>query len=209
MFFLIKILVKLFCLFRLKNLVVRLIVVVSTNIISLVGKNRDWAYSADEKIVVWAKKRIEKPLKLHYRLRVILIIFVILIYVSAILPDLQISNYLDDSLVDKVSTVKQTFQSWESKVSSGYLDYQPLFGKEEKIYIRIRKGSPKKIKVYEKVSKKAKVIKKTGTKNIEYLDEVKKANNKYWFKVRLEEDGIEGWILEDVVDKEQMGDLLG
>lgn len=135
---------------------------------------------------------------------------IVFLYIIAALPDLPISAYLDDGLVSKVSVAKQTFQSWESRISNGYSNYLPLFSKieEGKVYIQVKKDLAEKVKIYKNASKKSKVLIKAGKDGIEYKDKFKKAGKKYWLKVYSEKDDVDGWIPEDVVDGAQLKYLV-
>ena len=121
-FIIFKIFKKFFVFIKFKDLLIKAIVLITKKFVSLVGRGSEWAYRADEKIVDWAKTQISKPMKLGHKVKKILLVMVILLYVIAVLPDQPISSYLDDTLINKVSIVKQTFQSWESKASYGYLN---------------------------------------------------------------------------------------
>lgn len=180
-FVLFNILKRFFTFIKFKNLIIKIIVLITTKFVSLVGRGKEWAYKADEKIVDWANAQISNPIKLGHRAKNFLLLMVVLLYIIAILPDLPISGYLDDVLVNKVSVAKQTLQSWERKISNGYSNYLPLFSKkeEEKLYIQVKKDTAEKIKIYKNASKKSKVLTKASKDGIEYKNKFKKRHHQF------------------------------
>ena len=186
-----------------------------------IGRNREWAYRADERVNEWGKKQIDKPFKVENKAKRIILIGICLIYFLAVLPDLPIRYFLDDSLVEKVSVFKEGLLSWEKTISSGYTNYTPIFPEnetkeeipaqkiEKQRYIRLRKKGKKKVKIYKKPSSKSKVIKKAQNEKMRYQNEYRKRGKRYWIKVYLVRKKEEGWILSDVIDKEQLHEILG
>lgn len=220
------ILIQILRIVKAKRILVKIIVLLVTQVLSYMGKDNQWAYEADEKIVEWGNMRVERPIVMGHKMDRILAIGLCIIYLLAILPDTPIITYLDDSLVSKISMVKDSVQSWESKISTGYTDYAPIFTwneeeneqegkksvkqeKKQEIYIQRRKAN-KRISLYKNPSSKSKVIAKIEAKDkIKYQDKYKKVGKKHWFKVYLPKQGMGGWIMEDVIRKKQLGELLG
>lgn len=221
LFWAFKFLGKMGKLLKVKRLLVILVVLFITKVLSLIGRNREWAYRADERVNEWGKKQIDKPFKIEKKAKRIILIGICLIYFLAVLPDLPIRNFLDDSLVEKVSVFKEGLLSWEKTISSGYTNYTPIFPEKEtkeeipaqKIekqrYIRLRKKGKKKVKIYKKPSSKSKVIKKAQNEKMRYRNEYRKRGKRYWIKVYLVRKKEEGWILSDVIEKKQVNEILG
>lgn len=221
LFLVFKLLGKIGKLLKVKNLFVILVVLFITKVLSLIGRDREWAHQADERVNEWGKTQIDKPFKVGKKAKRVIVAGICFLYFLAILPDLPIRNILDDSLVLKVSSLKEGLQSWEKTISSGYIDYEPIFPAKEpkeeisvqKIekerYIRLRKKAKKKVKIYKKPSLKSKIIKRSGSEKMRYQNKCRKRGKKYWLKVYLTKKKIEGWILSDVIEKGQLQEILG
>lgn len=205
---------------KVKRILVILVILIVSKVLAIIGREKEWAYRADERINEWGNRKIENPIMIGKRIKRILLVGAFVVYFLAILPDLPIRNILDDSLVLKVSCVKNEFQLWERALSYGYKDYEPLYptikpeeetpikGTKKKIYIRLRKKMKAKAKIFKKPSLKSKVIKRAKKERIEYQDKYKKKGEKYWLKVYLIKKKKEGWILSDVVDKKQLHEII-
>ncbi len=220
LFLVIKLLGKIGRILKVKKLLVILVVLLITKILSLIGTNREWAHQVDERVNEWGKNQVDKPFKVGKMVKRVMLIGICFVYFLAILPDLPMRNILDDSLIVKVSSFKEGFLSWEKTISSGYNDYTTLFSDNEtkkelpvqkvegKRYIRLRKKG-KKVKIYKNPSFKSEVIKKVTKEKMQYQNEYRRKEKKYWFKVYLTKEKQEGWILSDVIEKKQVNEILG
>ncbi|MCH5265496.1 MAG: hypothetical protein J1F02_06325 [Lachnospiraceae bacterium] len=208
-FILCKVASKIFQILRLKKVFVKISVLIATKVLSCVGRNREWAHNLDEKVIDWGNRVMSSHFTLSSKLKKILCISVVVVYVLAILPDIPISYYFDEPIITKISMVKNTLEVWESKISFGYLSYVPVFtqSEEEKIYIQI-KNLKKKIILYKEPLDKSKKIRKIEqNEKIQYQNQYKKVGKVYWLKVSLPEQNVEGWIKGTTIQKKQLETL--
>lgn len=202
--------------FKLREIGIKLVVIIGTFVLSLFGRENQWAHNADEGLVIWANRKMQLPVTgRQNKLQMLIGVFGCMIYLLGILPETPLINYLDDGFKDKVCVIQQSAQELEATVSEGYQSYEPILTWNEKkqndtkqvITIHLDKKSEK---VYKEASSKSKAVAKITKKDkIEYQSDFKKVKKKIWLKVYLPERKIEGWLKGEAVEKTQMKELLG
>lgn len=212
---------------HLKKYGIKLVVFLVTEFDRLLGKNTVWALENDEKIIDWGRKRVSAPSeKWHFikgRLKKFLIVFVIVTYILAVLPELPFSSVFDSGFMKNLSEVENYFQEKEAALSKGYEKYSPLFRRvkvkkekelnkseeNKKILLNLKKTGKGKIKIYKKPSEKTKVIVKISENDkIIYKNKFKKNGKMYWLKVYLPKKKVTGWIDSRYVKEKQTKQLL-
>lgn len=212
---------------HLKEYGIKLIVFFVTEFDRLAGKNAMWAMENDEKIINWGRKRLSEPSEKWYlikgRLKKFFIVFVIIIYILAVLPELPFINIFDSDFKNNISGVKDYFQAKEAAVSKGYEKYPHLFkvadvknekGKDKKegnikTVLKLKRIGKRSIKLYKKPSASSKVILKVEESDkVIYKNQYKKKGKISWLKVYLPKKKAVGWIDGKYVKAKQKKELL-
>lgn len=201
---------------KLREVGIKLVVLIGTFILSFFGRDNEWAHNADEGLVHWANRKMEFPMTgRQNKLQKLIGVVMCIIYLLGILPETPLINYLDDGFKDKVCVIQHSAQELEAAASEGYQSYEPILTWNEKrqsdtkqaIKIHLDKKSEK---VYKEASTKSKAVAKVNKKDkIEYRSDYKKVKKKIWLKVYLPERKIEGWLDGEAVEKAQMKELTG
>lgn len=179
-------------------------------IIHLIGRSREWAVRADNKITDWGVTAINNTDgKYHPKRKLLLYILLGALYVSAVFVDLPISENLQEESLTGLVKVKSFFQQIESRLSNGYENYKPLIKEEVFVPVKLSNKVKKSVKIRKKPSLNGKVI-GSATKSTEilYQNECKRDGERYWLKVYLPGDKIEGWLNGKQIVEEQLNELV-
>lgn len=214
--FVIGILKAIFRKLKLREIGIKLAVVIGTFILSLFGRENQWAHNADEGLVIWANHKMQLPVAgRQNKLQMLIGVLGCMIYLLGILPETPLINYLDDGFKDKVCVIQHSAQVLETAASEGYQSYEPILTWNEKKQNDVKQAikiylNKKSEKVYKQASSKSKAVAKITKKDtIEYQSDFKKVKKKIWLKVYLPERKIEGWLKGEAVKKTQVKELIG
>lgn len=231
-FLLYKLLKKLVRTLRMKPYIVKGSVWAATEVVYLLGKDRQWAVETDNKIVEWGEKKLNgtadgKTTKRHTALKYGIILGIIILYIAAVFVDLPLSRYLQEDYLAEFANIKASFQKYEEAMSRGYEDYPPLFVKrepeevEEPVEATVEK---EKIPVYIQLNEKGKPganIRQEPSLDAEVVGGVNGGSEilyryqwecdeeeRYWIKVYIPSGEMEGWLSGKLVDDTQLETLI-
>lgn len=176
----------------------------------LVGRNKNWAVELDNKVTEWGKNAVNDTSKRkNTKKKLIIFLMLVILYVSAVFMDLPVSKNFQKESLAGVANVKAFFQQIEKKLSKGYKEYPSLLKKKETIYIQLNALGEKGAKIRQKPSRKGKIIYNVKNKSkIIYQNKLEHDGDKYWIKVYLPDDKIEGWLNGKLIVKKQLKKLI-
>lgn len=192
---------------KLKPLIIKGCVLAGTECIYLFSRNSEFGIKADRRIIEWGNRQLEKKKSKFLLLSGVIIT---LIYVSAIAVD----------------DIKFFFQKGESFLSEGYEEYPPLFTKieekdkeaeteviveekQEDIYILLNKKGAGGANIRREPSLNGTIISGADRESeLLYLNKWSHDGERYWIKVYLPKDDVEGWISGKLVEAEQLQELI-
>lgn len=172
----------------------------------LIGRNRNWAVELDNKVTEWGENALKDTGKRKNTKRMLVIfLMLIVLYFFAVFMDLPVSKNFEKESLAGVANIKAFFQQVENKLSKGYKKYPPLLKKKETIYIQLNASGKKDAKIRHKPSLKGKIICKMKSKSkIIYQNKLEYDGKRYWLKVYLPDDKIEGWLNGKLIVKKQL-----
>lgn len=225
LYIIIKLLRKIGNLLHLKIYLIKGCVWLVTEIVYLVGHNSEWAVTIDGKITDWGNKMLNSTgRKKHHVLKCFIALGIITVYLLAVLVDLPVSEYFQEYYLVELAHAKVFFQQWENAMSEGCEEYPPLFIKKESneelieetiveevktIYIQLNEQGKNGSNIRRNPSLNAEIIGSvTGQTEIIYQNQWENDGERYWVKVYIPDDGIEGWLSGKLVDGEQLELIL-
>lgn len=197
---------------RIKELLVKLWVFIVTELLYLFCKNNSFGIKADHRAVEWGNEVLsgtnKKPSRAKTFVRILLLGLMIL---GVIRGDIQ-----------------KLFQECEFALSKGYESYPPLFVKTEKeeiveetmaeeenkeiqedVFILLNEKGKKGSNIRQDPSLDGEIIGGVNEQDeIKYLYEWSHDGERYWVKVCLPQQDIEGWLSGNLVDEEQLEILV-
>lgn len=186
----------------------------------------------DNKIVDWGEKKLNgtadgKTTKRHTALKYGIILGIIILYIAAVFVDLPLASHLQEEYLAEFANIKASFQKYEEAMSRGYEDYPPLFVKkepEEEEEPAEAAAEEAKIPVYIQLNEKGKLganIRQEPSLGAEVVGGVKGGSKilyqyqwecdddeRYWIKVYIPSDEVEGWLSGKLVDSAQLETLI-
>lgn len=213
---------------KFKNVIVKAWVWIVTEIVYLAGHDSAWAVDANNRMIEWGTKVIDKNEgKNPVVLKRCICIGIVIVYFLAVCVDLPFANYISGYYLEELGNVKSFFRKFEIMVSKGYEKYPPLFveiAKEESdedaaviiedrepVYIRLNKRGKKgsNIRSEANVANDHNII-GVVDKNSEivYLDEWTYDGERYWIRVYISEDDLEGWLSGNLIAKDQLKEII-
>lgn len=204
-----------------------------TEIAHFIGHDNDWEVDFDRKMIDWASEMISgkdgNKKKSSLVMRVCFWLGMMIIYFLAVFVDLPVSVYLSDYYLSELGDVKTFFQSFEIMLSKGYEQYPPLFVRveQEKAEEAMEEivEQEEKATVYIQLNEKGKngsnIRSETDLDNddniiggvnrnsqILYRDEWTYDGERYWLRVYVPDDDIEGWLSGNLVESAQVEALV-
>lgn len=197
---------------RIKELLVKLWVLIVTELLYLFCKNSSFGIKADHRIIEWGNNALLGSNKKHPGIKVwAAILLVVVIILGVVKGDIQ-----------------ELFQECELALSKGYESYPPLFVKTEKeesveevlpeeedqeeqadIFIILNERGKRGSNIRQNPSLDGEIIGGVaGQDEIKYLYEWSHDGERYWVKVYLPQQDIEGWLSGNLVDAEQLELLI-
>lgn len=228
LYFVLKVISKLENIFKLRVCLVKSLVWFFTEIIYLIGHNKAWAVEIDSKIVKWGQKAVsETGRNKHCILKKMMIVGMIILYFLAVFVDLPISRNIQEYYLVGLTDIQSFFQQCEAALSKGYEEYPPLFVRAEStedsrdttevgneilvsvVYIRLNKKGESGANIRQDPSLDGLVV---GRANIEteilYKGQWLEDGERYWVKVSLPNESIEGWISGNLIESEQLKEIV-
>lgn len=170
-----------------------------------------------------------RKLSANLYLKIMIIFAVIFIYFLAVFVDLPVSRHISDEYLGDMQSIKTFFQQMETSMSKGYEQYPPLFisiaENEEATVEDIEPISEEKKPVYIQLNDRGKAGSNirsepdlSNGKNIIggvnenseilYQNELFYDGRRYWLRVYISADNIEGWLSGQLIDSSQLQKLL-
>lgn len=192
---------------KLKTLIIKGCVLAGTECLYLFSKNSEFGIKTDRRIIEWGNRQLAKKKSKFPVLAGVILVF---IYVSAIAVD----------------DIKLFFQRGEALLSEGYEEYPPLFTKieekaeavktevileekEEDIYILLNETGAGGANIRREPSLNGTIVSGADRKSeLLYLNKWSHDGERYWIKVYLPKDDVEGWISGKLVEAEQLQELI-
>lgn len=194
-----------------------------TEILYLIGRDRTWAVELDNKMIEWGNRAAgnthRKP---RTALKRCIGLGIVVMYFLAVFVDLPFSGHLQAYYLRELGNVKTFFQRYEQTISRGYENYPPLFVKsesveeqEEETETQIEEEGPLVIQLNDKGKSGANIrLEPTlngdivggvdGESEIHYRDQYENDGERYWIKIYIPGDDIEGWISGNLIDGAQL-----
>lgn len=200
-------------------------------IVYLLGHEKKWAVTADNRMIDWALKKLDRTGsgKRHLILKGTLVLTPVVIYFLAVFVDLPAAAHISEGHLSGLSDIKDFFVHIEVFLSKGYEQYPPLFVQREEsedaaaeealsesedresVVIRLndegKDGS--NIRSEPDLSTEGNIVGGVNKDSeILYGNEWTYDGKRYWVKVYIPEEGIEGWLSGKLVDREQLDDIV-
>lgn len=189
-----------------------LFVFLAKECIYLVGRKKDWAVEADNKITDWGKDAIGNIVKKRTKKskKKTLIFFVLAVfYIGAVFVDLPFSKYFQGDSLDIFYNVKDFFWQIEGNLSKGYTEYSPLLKKQDPVFIQLNQTGKKGSKIRREPYVDGKIIGKAdGNTTIYYKNKLENDGKWYWLKVFLPDERMEGWLNGKLINQKQLKKLV-
>lgn len=209
---------------HLKEKLIKVWVWIISELVYLVGQNKEWAIKEDEKIKDWGSRKLDENRTKGHALRNLLCVLLItLVYFGGIFVDLPISQRLEASYREDFVDFKYNVQGLERFLSKGYENYPPLFIKETKaspkddnkateeevIYIRLNEEGKNGTNLRQEPSLDGVVVGGiNGEVILIYQNQWQNDGERYWLKVYCADEDIYGWISGKLVEQEQLESII-
>lgn len=178
----------------------------------LIGRRRNWAVELDNKITEWGRNAVEKVGKKKLwtiKFKMIFYLALAALYISTVFVDLPISSYIQGEYLEPLYDVKGYFWQLEGRLSKGYEEYSPLLKKEDPVLIQLNKTGKKGPKIRREPFIEGKIIGKVdGNAVIHYKNALEYDGERYWLKVYLPKERMEGWLNGKLVKEKQVKQLV-
>lgn len=234
-FALYKLVKKLRLVFKIKPYLIKGCVWIATEVVYLFGKNNSWAVEVDNKVIEWGEKKLngrknEKAVKRRKTIKYCAVLGIIVLYIMAVFVDLPLSGHLQEEYLAEFAKVKNFFQQYEEALSSGHEAYPPLFVKKEPekaaeeavavsaieekeevpIYIQLNETGKNGSNVRQEPSLDGQVVGGVnGGMEILYLNQWEcDAEERYWIKIYVPSEDVEGWLSGRLVEDAQLETLI-
>ncbi len=230
-FILYKLVKKLGQALRLQPYLIKGCVWIAKELVYIIGKSSPWAVETEDKIIKWGQRKLygseeeEASVKRHTALKWWLTVGIIILYISAVFVDLPISKRLQEDYLTEFANIKTFFQKYEEALSRGYEAYPPLLVKKEpKEEPVVEVETKEEIPVYIQLNDKGKLganIRQEPSLNGEIVGGVNRESEifyqnqwerddegRYWVKICIVDEDIEGWLSGVLVDGVQLEELV-
>ncbi len=219
--------------FRLKPYLIKGCVWISTEVIYLLGRNNSWAVEIDNKIIEWGDKKLNggaerKKVKTHKALKFWVISGTVIIYFLAVFVDMPVADHLQKEYFVEFENIKKFFQKYEETLSRGYEDYPPLFVKKEPeqtaeepaeaaeekeeipVYIQLNETGKNGANVRQEPSLDGEIIGgvNAGTEIFYRYQWDCDEEGRYWIKIYVPSEEVEGWLSGKLVESTQLESLI-
>ncbi len=214
----------------LKKTIVKVWCVAVREVMYLLGHEKSWAVEIDNKMIDWALQKINGAGRRGKNRILKMVIFaVIFVYFLAVFVDLPAAKYISDEYLSDMQNIKASFQQIETALSKGYEQYTPLFipaaendevavddivsmpEKKDPIYIRLndRGKGGSNIRSEADLSNNGNIIGGVNENSeILYRDEWLYDGRRYWLRVYIPADDVEGWLSGQLVDSMQLQEIV-
>lgn len=203
-----------------------------TEIIYLVGRDRAWAIIANDKMIDWGTAIINGHRKKNSTiLKRGIFLGVVLVYFLAVFVDLPFAKRLSGYYLEELEGTKLFFRKYEMMISKDYEKYPPLFVKimeeepeeetaeeamailedREPIYIQLNERGQRgsNIRSETNLEDDDNIVGGVNAKSeIIYRDEWTYDGERYWIRVYIPTDDVEGWLSGNLVDGEQLENIV-
>ena len=207
-----------------------------TEIIYLVGRDREWAITANNKMIDWGTETINGNRKKNSAiLKRVICLGVVVVYFLAVFVDLTFAKRLSGYYLEELEGVKLFFRKYEIMISKDYEKYPPLFVKTvaeepkekaeeetvEEAVVILEDREPIYIQLNERGKRGSNIRSETnlddnnniiGGVNVKseilYCDEWSHDGERYWIRVYIPADDIEGWLSGNLVDSRQLEKII-
>lgn len=222
--------------FRLNSYFVKTCAWVASEVVYLLGRNNSWAVETDNRIMDWKDKKLEENTeeiigKKHTGLKRCAAIVIVIIYVAAVFVDLPLSKYIQEEYLAEFAGIKDFFQRYEEAMSMGYESFPPLFVKSEPeeakeeaiaeieeaeaevqqpIYVQLNERGRNGANIRRDPSLDGEVVGGVnGESEILYQHQWDRDDEeRYWIKIYIPAEGVEGWLSGKLVDSTQLEVLV-
>lgn len=216
---------------RVNVFLVKGLIWIVTEIVHFVGNNSEWAIDTENRMIDWGNAVINRDKKKRISIVKIGICFgVVVIYFLAVFVDLPIAKYLSGYYLEELEKVKSFCQKFEIMASKDYEKYPPLFVKIEKEEFEeaaeevavLEDQEPVYIRLNERGKRGSNIRSETNLDNdnniiggvnensdILYCDKWEHDGERYWIRVYIPVDDIEGWLSGNLIDSEQLEEITG
>lgn len=219
--------------FPLYSCFIKLCAGISSEVVYILGRNRSWAVETDNKIIEWKYKKLEENAettagKKHTRLKCCAAIVILVIYIAAVFVDLPLSKYVQEEYLAEFAGIKIFFRQYEEAISRGYESYPPLIIErkpeeikeeeaaeaiektEQPIYVQLNERGKNGANVRRAPSLAGEVVGGVnGESEILYQHQWDcDDEERYWIKIYIPADGVEGWLSGKLVDSVQLEEFI-
>ncbi len=211
---------------KFKNILVKTWVWIVTEIVYLAGHDSEWAIDANDKMIDWGKEVIDGNRKKNSVILKRVICFgVVVVYFLAVFVDLPFAKYLSGYYLEELEDVKSFFRKFEIMISKDYEKYPPLFVKiveeEEGAVAILEDREPVYIQLNEDGKRGSNIRSETNLDNdnniiggvnanseILYRDEWTHDGERYWIRVYISADDVEGWLSGNLIEGDQLEKII-
>lgn len=199
-----------------------------TEVVYLIGRNRNWAVEIDNRMIEWGEKAVNHTDgKKSAALKKCMFVIVIIVYFSAVLVDLPFANGLEGYYLSGFTKIKLFCQKYEEMLSGDCEQYPPLFRKREPesdesamaledlqneiepVYIQLNDQGRDGSNIRKEPSMNGAVVGGVnGTTEILYQQQFENDGERYWIKVYIPHDAVEGWLSGNLIDSEQLESII-
>ncbi len=216
---------------ELKNILVKGWCISVREIVYLGGHEKKWAVTVDNRMIDWALIKIGETGsgKKRLILKGVFVFAAIIIYFLAVFVDLPVAEHISEEYLSSADNIKSFFVQIETFLSNGYEQYPPLFAQKEEdeaavveevssepeeresVFIQLNdKGkNGSNIRSEPDLSTEENIIGGVNKDSeILYEDEWTYDGERYWIRVYIPADDIEGWLSGILIDSEQLNDIV-
>lgn len=212
------------CKLQLDTVLIKGLVWLVTELVYLIGRNRNWAIEIDNKMIAWGEKAADRTAaRKHSVWKKRVFFIVVIVYFAAIFVDLPFANRLEAYYLTGFMKVKAFCQSYEKILSGNYDQYPPLFIKKdmkpkeseiaeddqqngkEPVYIRLNEQGGNGSNIRKDPSMSGAVVGGADKDSvILYQQQFENDGERYWIKVYLPAEEVEGWLSGNLIESEQL-----
>lgn len=213
---------------KIKKKLIMAIVLIVTEVIYFLGRKNNSAAVLDNAVIDWGKKHADGEKKLNSTLYGIGALLIAIVYIMAIFVDTPIADNIPQYYLKDIEQIKSACMQYENWLSKGCENYPPLFIKKEMpevieteseaesesvvkedIYIQLNERGQNGSNIRKIPDLNGEVVGGVrGDADILYLNEWVHDGERYWVKVFLSKDDIEGWLSGKLVEPEQLEDII-
>lgn len=210
---------------KVKTYIIKFLIWISSECLYCLGKEQEWSINLEEKLIDWGRKVINNNKKRNFGLQWCIGILVTLVYFSAIFVDLPFSKNFNSLYLQKFRNIKTFFINFESNLSEGYEEYPPLFVQKEEqelarlendmmeeqeiIYLQLNARGQNGSNIRGIPSLDGPVIGGIrGETDILYQGQWEYDGERYWLKVYIPEEDVQGWISGKLINTNQLQGII-